>query len=35
MEQLRENINSVDIELTKEIIDEINKVHENNPSPAP
>ncbi len=35
MDQLIENINSVDIELSKEIIDEINDVHENNPSPAP
>ena len=35
MDQLKENINSVDIELSKEIIDEINDVHENNPSPAP
>ena len=35
MDQLKENINSVDIELSKEILDEINDVHENNPSPAP
>ena len=35
MDQLKENINSVDIQLSKEIIDEINDVHENNPSPAP
>ena len=35
MDQLKENINSAEIELTKEIIDEINNVHENNPSPAP
>ena len=35
MEQLKENIKSADIELSKEIIDEINDVHENNPSPAP
>ena len=35
MDQLKENIKSADIELSKEIIDEINDVHENNPSPAP
>ncbi len=35
MIQLKENIKSVDIELSKEVIDEINDVHENNPSPAP
>ena len=35
LDQLKENINSVDIQLSKEIIDEINDVHENNPSPAP
>ena len=35
MEQLRENIESVDINLSDEIIEEINKVHENQPNPAP
>ena len=35
MSQLKENISSVDIDLSKEIIDKINDVHENNPSPAP
>ena len=29
MEQLRENIESVDINLSDEIIEEINQVHEN------
>ena len=35
MHELEENINSVHIELSDEIIDEINAIHENNPSPAP
>ena len=35
MEQLRENIESVDINLSDEIIEEINQVHENQPNPAP
>ena len=35
IEQLKENIESIDIELSKEIIDDINKVHQNNPNPAP
>ena len=35
MKQLEENINSVHIDLTDEIIKDINLIHENNPSPAP
>ena len=35
MKQLEENINSVHIELSDEIIADINAIHENNPSPAP
>ncbi|MFZ9715338.1 MAG: aldo/keto reductase [Pelagibacteraceae bacterium] len=35
IEQLKENIESIDIELSKEIINDINKVHQNNPNPAP
>ncbi len=33
--QLKENIDSVNINLSNEIISDIDKVHENNPSPAP
>jgi len=33
--QLQENIGSIDLELSEEIISEINKVHETNPNPAP
>ncbi|MBI04707.1 MAG: aldo/keto reductase [Pelagibacteraceae bacterium] len=35
MKQLKENIDSVDISLDKEIMDEINLIHENIPNPAP
>ena len=35
MEQLKENIESIDIDLTDEIIDKINLIHNNNPNPAP
>jgi len=35
MEQLKENIASINIELTNEMIDKINLIHNNNPSPAP
>ena len=35
MTQLKENIDSVTIELSKEIIDKINNIHNNNPNPSP
>jgi aryl-alcohol dehydrogenase-like predicted oxidoreductase len=35
MEQLKENINSINIELTETILDEINQVHCSQPNPAP
>ena len=35
MDQLRENIKSVDIELTDEMMDKINLIHNNNPNPSP
>ena len=35
LDQLEENIDSVHIELSDEIIADINAIHENNPSPAP
>ena len=35
MDQLKEDIGSINIELSSEIIDEINLVHKNNPNPAP
>ena len=35
MEQLKENIGSIDIELTDEIMEKINLIHNNNPNPSP
>ncbi len=35
MEQLKENIESVDIELGESIIEEINQIHASQPNPAP
>lgn len=35
LEQLTENIESIDLELSPEIIEEINTVHEKIPNPAP
>ena len=35
MEQLKENIESVDVDLSNEIIEKINLIHSNNPNPTP
>ena len=35
MDQLKENIGSIEIELNDEIFDKINSIHNNNPNPAP
>ena len=35
MNQLKENIESIDIDLSEEILEEINEVHLNQPNPAP
>ena len=35
MDQLKENIESIKIELTEEIMDKINLIHNNNPNPSP
>ena len=35
MEQLKENIDSVNIELSDEIMEKINMIHNNNPNPSP
>ena len=35
MDQLKENIDSVNIELSDEIMDRINVIHNNNPNPSP
>ena len=35
MDQLKENIGSINIEFTQEMMDKINSIHNNNPNPAP
>jgi aryl-alcohol dehydrogenase-like predicted oxidoreductase len=35
IEQLKENIESINISLSDEIIEEINNIHEDIPNPAP
>ena len=35
MEQLKENIGSVDVDLDPKIIEQINLIHANNPNPTP
>ena len=35
MDQLKENIRSIDIELNEEILEKINIIHKNNPNPSP
>jgi len=35
MDQLKENIGSIEIELSQDILDKINLIHNNNPNPAP
>jgi aryl-alcohol dehydrogenase-like predicted oxidoreductase len=35
MEQLKENIESIDVKLDDETINEINLIHHNFPNPAP
>ena len=35
MDQLKENIDSINIKLTEEVLDKINVIHDNNPNPSP
>ena len=35
MEQLKENIDSINVELTDEMMEKINLIHNNNPNPSP
>ena len=35
LDQLKENIDSVNIELSEEILEKINIIHNNNPNPSP
>ena len=33
--RLKENVESIDVELTDEIMEKINLIHNNNPNPSP
>ena len=35
MDQLKENIQSINIDLSEEVLEKINLIHNNNPNPAP
>ena len=35
MDQLKENVGSINIKLTEETLEKINIIHNNNPNPAP
>jgi len=35
MVQLKENVESINVELTDDMMDKINLIHNNNPNPAP
>jgi aryl-alcohol dehydrogenase-like predicted oxidoreductase len=35
MEQLKENIESINIDLSEEVLEEVNEVHLSQPNPAP
>jgi len=35
MDQLKENIGSIDVTLSQDTLDKINLIHNNNPNPAP
>jgi len=35
MDQLKENVESINIEFTDEMIDRVNEIHNNNPNPSP
>ena len=35
MGQLKENVESINIEFTEEMMERVNKIHNNNPNPSP
>ena len=35
MNQLKENVESINIEFTDEMMDRVNEIHNNNPNPSP
>ena len=35
MDQLKENVESIDIEFTNEMMERVNEIHNSNPNPSP
>jgi aryl-alcohol dehydrogenase-like predicted oxidoreductase len=35
MDQLKENVESISIEFTDEMMERVNEIHNNNPNPSP
>jgi aryl-alcohol dehydrogenase-like predicted oxidoreductase len=35
MNQLKENVESINIDFTDEMMDRVNEIHNNNPNPSP
>ena len=35
MDQLKENVESINVEFTDEMMDRVNEIHNNNPNPSP
>ena len=35
MDQLKENVESINIDFTDEMMDRVNEIHNNNPNPSP
>jgi aryl-alcohol dehydrogenase-like predicted oxidoreductase len=35
MDQLKENVESINIEFTDEMMERVNEIHNNNPNPSP
>ena len=35
MDQLKENVESINIEFTDEMMEKVNEIHNNNPNPSP
>ena len=35
MDQLKENVESINVEFTDEMMERVNEIHNNNPNPSP
>jgi aryl-alcohol dehydrogenase-like predicted oxidoreductase len=35
MDQLKENVESINVDFTDEMMDRVNEIHNNNPNPSP